>query len=470
MDIQMTIKDDKGLTELAKPNQELTQEEKKQIQLAEKILQMVFANVRKKMPAMNLFLQLFELTAVAEDIVLESDGKHLFYQPERVRAMYDNRLLKKLEEALFHVLFHGILGHYSLRSRVRDTELIDKCMDYEVWQFMKDFELMKRCPENPYDMFKQQVQETLQSAGAKKLYYMVRKEKGNMDCLNQTFLVQDHHDIWYRDNLIQLEFQMKESEEGASSEGEEAGKTIAGSWEELGKLVFGEGFGKAEITRSLKGKIKDSFGNGGGAGAQKYTPLKESHRSYRDVLEEFFHCRERFQEREDTIDRQMYAYGFEMYGDVALVEPEELNELPELSTVAIAIDTSGSCTGSIMSRFLGELKNILRDASAGDSFEGIYLFQCDAKLQEETCFKEPQDLPDMAEYLVKGFGGTDFRPVFERLEELQKKDDITPSCLIYLSDGMGEYPTKDPGYPVYFVLPKDTCYALIPKWVKKLYM
>ena len=44
----------------------------------------------------------------------------------------------------------------------------------------------------------------------------------------------------------------------------------------------------------------------------------------------------------------------------------------------------------------------------------------------------------------KGFGGTDFRPVFKWVEE----EGITPSCLVYLTDMAGTFPTHGPDYPV----------------------
>jgi predicted metal-dependent peptidase len=51
----------------------------------------------------------------------------------------------------------------------------------------------------------------------------------------------------------------------------------------------------------------------------------------------------------------------------------------------------------------------------------VYIMQCDAKVQEEVCIHHKTELQTYLKNLeIKGLGGTDFRPVFERVEELQR--------------------------------------------------
>ena len=46
---------------------------------------------------------------------------------------------------------------------------------------------------------------------------------------------------------------------------------------------------------------------------------------------------------------------------------------------------------------------------------------------------------------IRGLGGTDFRPVFEYVEQLRKdKEFINLKGLIYFTDGCGEFPAKKP--------------------------
>jgi predicted metal-dependent peptidase len=46
--------------------------------------------------------------------------------------------------------------------------------------------------------------------------------------------------------------------------------------------------------------------------------------------------------------------------------------------------------------------------------------------------------------VVKGGGGTDFRPAFKWMEE----NDVVPDVLLYLTDGYGTFPEEAPEYPV----------------------
>ena len=51
----------------------------------------------------------------------------------------------------------------------------------------------------------------------------------------------------------------------------------------------------------------------------------------------------------------------------------------------------------------------------------------------------------------KGGGGTDFRPVFDKVKELN----IFPELLIYLTDAYGSFPEKQPNYPVLWCLTEE---------------
>ena len=52
---------------------------------------------------------------------------------------------------------------------------------------------------------------------------------------------------------------------------------------------------------------------------------------------------------------------------------------------------------------------------------------------------------------LKGFGSTDFRPVFEYVDELLAKGEFENlKGLIYFTDGYGVYPSRMPGYDTIF--------------------
>ena len=70
----------------------------------------------------------------------------------------------------------------------------------------------------------------------------------------------------------------------------------------------------------------------------------------------------------------------------------------------------------------------------------IIIVDCDAKIHRWEEIADESELEDKA----LGGGGTDFRPVFERIEE----EMLEPDLMLYLTDGYGLFPSERPSYPV----------------------
>ncbi len=107
-----------------------------------------------------------------------------------------------------------------------------------------------------------------------------------------------------------------------------------------------------------------------------------------------------------------------------------------MGTIAIVTDDSGSIGDDILKCFAGEIESI-RDAVRP---QRTLVISCDARVNHVD------DLEEYDPMVMKchGGGGTDFRPPFKWLEER----DITPACLIYLTDLEGPLPNEPPLYPV----------------------
>ena len=110
MNVEVVIQDLKGITEYSKEEKE-REELKKQIRVAEGILEMVIKKLCKNYPLLHPAIRMFELVPVKEEIWLETDGIHLFYQPEKIQDLYANRMLKNTEKEYLHLVIHGLLGH-----------------------------------------------------------------------------------------------------------------------------------------------------------------------------------------------------------------------------------------------------------------------------------------------------------------------------------------------------------------------
>lgn len=106
-------------------------------------------------------------------------------------------------------------------------------------------------------------------------------------------------------------------------------------------------------------------------------------------------------------------------------------------TIVIGADTSGSMGDDEIARIFAEMKGILEDVRP----KNIFVVWCDAKVHKVDECEEVEDLHGIKPY---GGGGTDFRPVFEWIEE----NGIEPDALVYFTDGIGGFPDRQPKYPV----------------------
>src|SRR5699024_7110524 len=78
----------------------------------------------------------------------------------------------------------------------------------------------------------------------------------------------------------------------------------------------------------------------------------------------------------------------------------------------------------------------------------LRLLMCDTRVTSDRMLDSSAP-PDLARLVFRGGGGTDFRPVFQRLEEQP------PKAVVFLTDGYGPVPEEPPEYPVLWVLTPD---------------
>lgn len=109
-------------------------------------------------------------------------------------------------------------------------------------------------------------------------------------------------------------------------------------------------------------------------------------------------------------------------------------------TVVVGVDTSGSIGARELDMFFAEMAGILEDVKP----KRLFVLWCDAKVHRVDEADEPGDLNTIRHKGAPGGGGTSFIPVFEWLQERG----IEPDALVYLTDGMGSFPSAKPTFPV----------------------
>lgn len=109
--------------------------------------------------------------------------------------------------------------------------------------------------------------------------------------------------------------------------------------------------------------------------------------------------------------------------------------------LTIAIDSSGSVDEILLAQFIAEIESI---TELFGSYT-IELLVCDDMVRSHQIFTNGESVV----YTLEGGGGTDFTPVFKRIET-----HITPpKLLLYFTDLNGKFPSEEPPYDVRWIAP-----------------
>ena len=244
------------------------------------------------------------------------------------------------------------------------------------------------------------------------------------------------------------------------------------------KMMPGELMNRAEewkeAARRISMDMKAFSGQGYGRGMidQNIDYLTRDEMDYEDFLQQFALLEEVIQLDPDEFDYMYYTYGLSMPGKRKLfIEPLEYREAKRIREFVIAIDTSGSCAGNLVKKFLTKTYSILKSTESFSSRVSIHIIQCDAAVQDYKHIKDIKSLESYARNVkAKGLGGTDFRPVFEYVDELIKKHQITSlNGLIYFTDGYGTYPQLPTSYKTAFVFLDKYEERNVPHWAMRVY-
>ena len=180
---------------------------------------------------------------------------------------------------------------------------------------------------------------------------------------------------------------------------------------------------------------------------------RERH-DYRAFLQRFASLGEELGVDPDAFDYGYYAYGLRLYGDLPLIEPLETREVRRIRDLVVAIDTSMSTSGELVRRFLSYTYSILQETESFFRSFRLRILQCDDQLRSDRAIGSAEELRAyMDQFQLIGQSATDFRPVFRRVEELQRQGELRDlRGLLYFTDGLGIYPSRRPPFETAFVM------------------
>ena len=407
-------------------------------------------------------LSRFQLTPVPMGS-LATDGEHLFFQPKHVLDCFvdqQERLVRDYLHTLLHCIYRHMFTDLSLERPLWDlacdmavesiiNEMGLRCAaarraDEQETQFAK---LGTHCPmrtaEKLYHFFKS-IGMTAQTAETMRAYFFA-----------------DDHSVWYR----------PPEEEGEDGDGQNSGgnggdrdgtrrQEVAADWEQIARRM------QVDLETCNKGQ-----GSEYGSMVQNLRAVNREKYDYTAFLKKFAVMGETMKINDDEFDYVFYTYGLQLYERMPLIEPLEYKEVKRIKEFVIAIDTSGSVQGEQVQSFITKTYNILKSTESFFSKINLHIIQCDATVQEHVKITTQEEFDRYLESMqLKGFGGTDFRPVFQLVDQLVAEKEFTHlKGLIYFTDGYGTFPERKPAYDTAFVFVRDN-YEIpeVPPWAIKL--
>ena len=371
---------------------------------------------------------------------LATDGQTLFYDPVYVLKLYRERP-QYVSRVYLHMLLHCIFSHSFQYDRL-EGELWDLAADIAVENVILDMGPGGAALEQDGEAAGKLkvLREDIGPLTAERIYRYFRKNpptQGERRELTRLFF-RDVHSLWKPAQQLELTREQ---------------------WKKISERV------RAELKTFTRGK----------AGAEtREKNLEEAVRErcdYSQILRRFAVTGEDLAVSDDEFDYIYYTYGLTRYGNLPLIEPLEYRETKKVREFVIAIDTSASCRGPVVRAFLRKTFSILKSSENFFHKINVHIIQCDSEVQSDTRITCQEDFETFLRYgKLSGFGATDFRPVFEYVEQLQEQGELERlRGLIYFTDGYGIYPERMPDYDVIFAfLDEDENRGPVPPWSMKV--
>lgn len=444
---------------------------------------MVFARDQIMIHLRFLDRALFRMPMVDSDSVISYgvDGEKIYFNTEYVLQSF-KREKNTCTRAFLHMILHCIFCHPFQYEKL-DRACWDLACDMAVEKAISELHIPDTIVDAEAEMAKlfAKLSEKVPMLTAEKIYrYLLDHPDQAEEYLAQAELFErDDHIQWIPKKEVDAKERSSDTYTTETKTGmigcHEADSGEEGEQEQVEEALVGQRQSDwKDVSQHAKTDLETfSREQGFGAGSLLLN-LKETLREkydYSTFLKKFAVLGEEMHINDDEFDYIYYTYGLKLYENMPLVEPLEYRENKRIREFVIAIDTSGSCQGATVERFLRKTYSILKSSESYFARVNIHIIQCDSKIQRDVKVTTDEEFENyMQDVELSGFGGTDFRPVFEYVDGLIRRHEFhNLKGLIYFTDGKGTFPERMPDYQTAFVfIEEGFSIPEVPSWAIRL--
>jgi len=461
-------------------DQKLVENGAKMDKLARDVLLLSRNTLLVNLRFLDMALSQFEYVPYEDVHPVGTDGKHLAYNVREWLLKYKNEK-EDTTRCYLHMVIHCVFRHMYIH-RLVDHDLWDLACDIAVEAVIQELDIKSVHTKNASEIDKviYRLKDEVKYLTAEKIYNFFLNSSISEHTLSKwkDLFTQDDHYLWYLPPDQKMAIASSSGEEGnskdqqniegsgANSSGNDSGSGAPSTinqeqqWKEISE----------RMQQDLETFSKQRGDTVGGL-MQNLAALNRERYNYESFLKKFAVLGEKMKINDDEFDYVFYTYGLNLYKNMPLIEPLEYKDVKAIKEFVIAIDASASVYGPQVQSFLNKTYNIMKSTESFFSKINIHIIQCDTVIQEDAKITDQEEFDEYLKNMkLKGFGGTDFRPVFSYVDEMVKNHEFTNlKGLIYFTDGYGVFPERKPNYETAFVFVRDN-YEIpdVPSWAIKL--
>ena len=394
---------------------------------------------------LDVALSSFDYQMNTEVAPFGTDGRSIFYHPQLLGGMYRRNRIQ-VNRGYLHMVYHCIFRHIVKPVNGNVWELscdiaVEHLVDANYHRSVRSSKSLLR--RETYRRLEQEANgKVLNAERIFKILQSWNLGEKELEKLEQEFYVDDHR-YWK-----------------SQKPNRQPDPILNQKWQDINE----------QMETDLETFSKEASQENGDFIGQIKIENRERH-DYKSFLRKFSVFREEMGIDPDSFDYNFYSYGLSLYGNMPLIEPQETKEVKKIEEFAIVIDTSMSCSGELVQKFLEETYSVLKENESFFKKINVHIIQCDEQVHSDCKITSEEELKEYMEHMeLYGQGGTDFRPAFEYVEQLVREKEFHDlRGLIYFTDGYGIYPNRMPPFKTAFVfMQEDYTDVDVPVWAIKL--